>query len=191
VRAALFLVGLLAACGGGGSHDSCHATGYPCGPYGYARGSVVADLTLTGQRDSDGTGSAVDDPVAPIHLHDYFQDATLTALVIVIGTVSCVPCQNEQPTLVASYRAHQPQAAFLEAIVQGAAGAPADTSVVDAWAANYSLPFDLTADPTQALAQYYPANAFPSAMVIRTSDMTIVYQVVGPADGLDAALTQL
>jgi hypothetical protein len=188
---ALFLVGLVAACGGGSSHATCNASDYPCGPYGFAEGAVIADITVMGQRDSDGNGSAVDDPIAPIHLSDYFHDTTLKGLVIIIGAENCVPCQNEQPDLVATYNKHKPQAAFLEAIVQGAGGAPADQSVIDGWATNYMLPFDLTADPTSALASYYPANTFPSAMAIRTSDMTIVYQVVGTADGLDAALSAL
>ncbi len=179
-------------CGGASVHSAvCDAGAYPCGPYGYAAGSVIANLTVMGQRDSDGNGSAVDDPVQPISLIDYFSDHTISALAIIIGAETCVPCQNEQPSLVALYNQYRPKVAFLEAIVQGSAGALADQSVIDNWATQYSLPFDITNDPTQALANYYPANSFPSAMAIRISDMTIVYQVDGPADGLQAAIDQI
>jgi hypothetical protein len=170
---------------------SCDARQYPCGPYGYGPGTVMANLTLVGQRDLNGDGSAVDDPAAPIQLADYFHANGLGALALVIGAESCVPCQNEQPMLVQLYRAYGARVAFLEAIVQSSSGAPADQQVIDNWALRYALPFDITADPTQALAPYYPANTFPSAMAIRLADMRITYQMVGPADGLQAALDQI
>jgi hypothetical protein len=193
-----WLTALLFACGCGGGTQApaaCDAGAYPCGPYGYGMGATIADLTLSGQRDANGNGRATDDPVAPIHLSDYFHDPALAALVIVIGSESCVPCQNEQPDLVTLQQRYpgqgSPKVALLEAIVQNAAGQPADQRVIDAWVARFAVPFDMTADPDQVLAPYYPANDFPSAMAIRLADMRIVYQVVGPADGLQQTLDQI
>ncbi len=187
-----WLVLLVCGCSSGTqASNSCDAATYPCGPYGYAAGATIADVALTGQRDTNGNGNATDDPVGTIQLSDYFHDPKLKALTIIIGSEGCVPCQNEQPDLVTLYQHYQGRVAMLEAIVENAAGQPADQRVINAWVARFNVPFDMTPDPTQALALYYPANSFPSAMAIRLSDMRIVYQVVGPADGLMQALDQI
>lgn len=187
-----WLLCLLAGCSSvTKSAVSCDAGAYPCGPYGYTTGAVIADLAISGQRDSNGNGNATDDPVVTIQLSDYFHDPKLKALVIIIGSESCVPCQNEQPSLVTLQQRYQGQVAMLEAIVQNASGQPANQAVIDAWVASFSVPFDMTPDPTQALAPYYTANSFPVAMAVRLSDMQIVYHVVGPDDGLQATLDQV
>jgi thiol-disulfide isomerase/thioredoxin len=170
---------------------ACDAGAYPCGPYGYGMGAVIADFTVSGQRDQNGNGRATDDPVISIAMSDYFHDPKLKALAIIVGSESCVPCQNEQPDLVTLHQRYQGKLAILEAIVQNAVGQPADQRVIDNWVARFAVPFDMTPDPGQALAPYYPANNFPSALAIRLSDMRIVYQVVGPADGLQQTLDQL
>jgi hypothetical protein len=185
MRWLLFLFGCGAASHGG---NICDAGAYPCGPYGYGPGAVLADIAVSGQRDQNGNGRATDDPVMAIRMADYFHDAKLKALAIVVGSESCVPCQNEQPDLVTLFQRYQGKLALLEAIVEDAAGQPADQRVIDNWVARFNVPFDMTADPGQALAPYYPGNSFPSAMAVRLSDMKIVYQVVGPADGLQQTL---
>lgn len=195
MRALLWLT-LLGACGGSSATPSdagsCSPSLYPCGPYGYAMGAVIANLTIQSQHDANGNGSAVDDPVLPVQLADYFRNPNLKALAIIIGSESCVPCQNEQPTLVSLYKGYPAgEVVFLDAIVQNSTGGPADQTVIDNWATQFSVPFDLTADPTHALTPYYPTNSFPSAMAIRTADMKIVYSVTGPADGLQAAIDQI
>ena len=179
----------LVGCGGSSAPTMmCNAADYPCGPYGYAQGSTIGNLMLMGQRDANGNGSAADDLVTTITLADYFHDANLQALVLIIGAEDCVPCQNEQPDLVTLDQKYGGKVAFLEGIVHAVGGAPATQATVDNWAMRYMLPFDLTHDPDQVLAPFYPANTFPSAMAIRLSDMQIVYKVTGPADGLQAAL---
>src|SRR5262249_3617748 len=139
---------LLAACSVGNKPGNiCDAGVYPCGPYGYTTGAVIADVAVSGQRDANGHGNASDDPVGTIHLSDYFHDARLKALAIIIGSESCVPCQNEQPTLVTLQQRYQGRVAFLEAIVQNATGQAADQKVIDAWVATFNVPFDMTPDP--------------------------------------------
>jgi thiol-disulfide isomerase/thioredoxin len=154
-------------------------------------GAVIGDFAVQGQRDTNGNGNATDDPLVTIQMGDYFHDPALKALAIIIGSESCVPCQNEQPMLITLQQMYGGKVAMLEAIVQDAGGRPATQQVIDNWVARFNVPFDMTPDPTQALAPYYPANSFPSTMAIRLSDMKIVYQVVGPATGLQQTLDQI
>jgi len=185
-------------CGGGASTadsdgGACDPKAYPCGPYGLAQGSTIANLSLPGKHDQNGSGNVLDDAVTTLQLADYFARPSLRALVIVIGTETCVPCQNEQPTLLdanARYAANG-TVAFLEAIVQGQGGKPADTSVLDAWVTRYQVPFDMTADPNGTLLPYYNASAFPSSLVIRVKDMTLVTVKAGAIDNLTAILDPL
>src|ERR1700748_957951 len=90
----LALLFLLGGCGGSSANKvACDARAYPCGPYGYAAGSVIGDPALLGQKDVKGNGSAVDDPLVAIRFADYFHDSNLSALAIIIGAETCVPCQ--------------------------------------------------------------------------------------------------
>lgn len=184
-------VSMAGACGGTGATQgaTCDAFAYPCGPYGFVQGSTIADLVLPTQHDDNASGSAVDDPVVTVHLSDYREKAS--SLAIVIGSQTCAPCQNEQSTLVDLSRRYT-RAVFLEAIVQGQAGAQADQAVVDGWATQFALPFDLTADPSRALLPYYDPTAFPIGIVIRLADMQIVHIGSGQitaGDAFEASLT--
>lgn len=188
VRLLPVLAIVLTACTGGsnGAVDggACDAAGYPCGPYGLAPGSTIANLSIPGKRDQNHSGDVLDDPVLPITFADYHGTPGLRALLIVIGTETCVPCQNEQPDLLALHSRYAASGALaiLEAIVQGQAGKPADTAVLDAWVTRYQVPFDMTADPTSALQPYYSSAAFPSSLLIRVADMSLVSVVTGPLD---------
>jgi hypothetical protein len=188
---------LLSACGGGGgpAHDagSCDTTSYPCGPYGFAQGSTIDNLSLSGKRDANQSGDVLDDPIGPIWLGDYHAQPGLRALLIVIGTETCVPCQNEQPQLLSLYRRYAASGALavLEAIVEGQGGKPADTAVVDAWVSRFGVPFDMTADPTGALRPYYSSASYPWAFVLRVADMNLISVVNGPPDGIEATIEAL
>jgi thiol-disulfide isomerase/thioredoxin len=180
-----FFALLLAACGGGAAKPggldggNCDPTMYPCPPYGYTVGSVVGDLTLSGRRDTDGNGSVLDDPLGPISLSDYYKDKNTHVLFISLATVWCAPCATEQPSLVQlyqSYRAAGQGVAFLEAVVQDSAGKPATSADADTWAMTYQIPFDMAFDPANALSPYYNPTSFPVQLVIKTSDMSLVYQ---------------
>ncbi len=188
---ALFAAGALVACGADpAARGACDAgaSDYPCGPYGLTVGSTIANLTIVAQRDTNQSGSVLDDPAQPISLAAYRAEPQRAALAIIIGSESCVPCQNEQPELVTLHARYGGRVAILEAIVEDSQGAPADQQVIDTWVARFSVPFDMTADPTSVLAPYYPATSFPSALAINLATMEITYLVVGPAVGLEAAL---
>ncbi len=174
----------LAGCGTHASQPSndgaaCDPATYPCGPYGYAIGSTIGDLTVTGRVDSDGNGSVLDDPIQPISLHDYFANKKIKVLFISLATVWCAPCTTEQPSLVQlydDYKSAGQGVAFLQLILQNGQSMPSSQSDVDAWAQTYSIPFDMAYDPQNALAPYYSPTAFPEQLVLRTSNMTLVYQ---------------
>jgi thiol-disulfide isomerase/thioredoxin len=164
--------------------DTCDPLTYPCGPYGYAPGAIVANLSLVGQHDDNNSGLPTDDAVKPIHFADYFAQKGYKALVVLAAAEWCSPCQAEQPELVSlfnAYKANGNKVAMVEAIVQDKDGNPADMTVVDRWTNRFHLPFDMVADPGNALNPYYDINAFPMQMVVRTSDMKIIWQNNGLA----------
>jgi hypothetical protein len=198
VRAAVPLLAVVvaasAACGGGGGAvdaGACDAAAYPCGPYGLTAGSTIADLTFAGRRDDDRNGTAANDPVRAVSLDEYYAAPALRAIVLIVASETCVPCQNEQPTLLSLHARYGDQVAFIEAIVQGQAGQPADTSTLDKWAAQFGVPFDMTADPSGVLRPYYDASAFPATLVLRRADMQIVAAIAGMAGSLQAILDPL
>ena len=162
--------------GKGGGGEACDATQYPCGPFGYALGSIVDNLQFVGQHDDDANGTPTNDPILPIKLSDYYRDKGIKVLAVLVAAEWCPPCKAEQPELVKSWNDYQAKKAgvqYFEAIIQQNNGSPADMATVDRWATTYKLPFDVGADPTVALGPYYNIAAFPMQMVIQTSDMSI------------------
>lgn len=194
-----FLVALaLVACGkpGGGAGDGgvCDATKYPCGTPGFTVGSTMANVSLSGYADVDKNGNPLDDPFGTFTFASYYKDATVKVLGISISAEWCAPCRNEQAAFVsmmASYRAAGAAVAFVEPLVQNAAAAPADKTVIENWARTYSIDFDIGFDPTNTLAGYYEPQSFPMQMVVRTRDMSILYVSPGQDNGqLKAAIDQ-
>src|SRR5437868_2735539 len=81
----------------------------------------------------------------------------------------------------------------LEGIIQDVAGNPAAIANVDTWGQTYHIPFGLASDGADVLGPYYNISAFPMQMIIRTSDMKIMYQENGehPASDLQAVFDQI
>ncbi len=158
---------------------------YPSGPYGFQVGSRIANLELTGQRDSNNSG-LIDssDEIVSIHLSDYYMKQ-YKALFVGVAAQWCNPCKMEQPGLVSLHAANKSNVGFVEAIIQKNDGSPADITTVDQWTSAYKIPFDMAADPTVALGPYYAEPAFPMQLVIDTKDMTIVFQGNGTSADLE------
>jgi thiol-disulfide isomerase/thioredoxin len=193
-RLHLIALALLAGCGPGGGSPadmakSCGAGAYPPGPYGATQGSILDNLTLSGRRDENMSGSPTDDPQKDIHFADYYKDPSVKALVILTAAEWCQPCKAEQPGLVTMYKDYKTKGAkvaFIEAIIEDNAGMVAAIANVDAWATTYKIPFDMAADPTRALGPYYNKSTFPMQMVVSTCDMSITYMNNGVSSDLQA-----
>jgi thiol-disulfide isomerase/thioredoxin len=178
--------------GKGGDATVCDPALYPCGPYGYQPGSVIEDLSLVARVDGNGDGRTdAADPVGTIPLSRYFQDKNIYALVMTGSAEWCGPCQAEQPGLKELYESYEKAGghlAILETIIQDANYRPSTIAVADRWKSRFQLPFDVAADPSVVLSPYYDINAFPMNMVIRTSDMKIVWQSNGGGTEAEAEL---
>jgi hypothetical protein len=89
---------------------------------------------------------------------------------------------------------YQPLGArFFEAMIEGwdeQNGTPATSGDIDHWATEHSLHVGIGLDPEDKIHQYADISAFPLNMVVRTSDMTIVYMQTGEVD-LDPILAPL
>ncbi len=194
------LMGAQGSCGGssgpstvieqgkGGAAAQCDPKTYPCGPYGTQVGSVIQNLSFPGRVNATA-------PVTTISLSDFYQNKKIQALAISATAWWCPPCNDEQPPAEKLYQGYQAEGdgvAFLEASIQKTDGSPADMTSTDAWRAKYNLTFDLVCDPTNVLQPYYNINAFPMNMVVRTSDMRIVWQFNGEdMAGLKNAIDQV
>jgi hypothetical protein len=159
---------------------------YPAGPYGFTVGRVMEDLVFAGKHDTNGDGKIDSaDPATTIALSDYYQSSSTHLLAVIACATWCTPCVMEQPglnTLYATY--HQQGVAFLGVIMQGISGAPAAMSDLNSWGNSRSVPYDLVVDPNQSLGLYLPIpDSFPMQMLVRTSDMRIVWQNSGAVAG--------
>jgi thiol-disulfide isomerase/thioredoxin len=150
---------------------------YPAPPYGYRAGRVIEDLAFQGKHDADLSGRVdSNDPVTTLSLHDYHQDPNTKLLVIVACAMWCAPCVAEQPslnTMSTSYEASG--VAFLSVILQNPSSGPSTIPNLNNWGAAKNVPYDLAIDPTELLGPYFPIQAFPMQMLIRTRDMRILW----------------
>jgi len=169
----------------------CDPAVYICTDYGYTTGTTIENLEILGKRDDNHDGSPVDDPIRTIRFSDYHQDKSTKALVVLVAAEWCAPCRIEQPGLIDLYNKYDAASAgvaFLEALAQDKFGNPADMLVADRWAntqwgaQQQKIPFDIAADSASVLGPYYNVGAYPMQMVIRTSDMKIMYQNNGNAN---------
>lgn len=203
VALALSLASIVSACGsnlppeqevivpdeqgkGDGGTEQCDPTKYPCGPFGFLPGSKIENLSLPGRNDADGDGSLLGEETFQLELSRYYQAQGVKALVITASAEWCGPCQAEQPSLKALYNDYKNQpnkVGIMEAVIQNIEGGPADWVVAERWSRKFGLPFDVVVDPTGVLSPYYDISAFPMNMVIRTKDMSIVWQKNGLAEG--------
>jgi AhpC/TSA family len=161
---------------------------YPAPPYGYREGRVIEDLVFQGKHDSDLSGRVDSlDPVATLSLHDYHLNPNDKLLVIVACAVWCGPCNAEQPSLNTLYNTYKSSGvAFLSVIMEGTTTTPATMNNLNNWGASKNVPYDLVIDPLGLLGPYFTQQAFPMQMLVRTSDMRIVWQ----NSGSDPALMQ-
>jgi hypothetical protein len=209
LRCSAWLV-LIAACSSGsngGESTSCFScpgwtppvqtspdAAYPSGPYGTTSGTTIADFMVTGMHNTSLMGSLISQPVTNIWLSSYRND--YKAIVVMLSAAWCPHCIDAAPayqSLYLSENSSGPKIAFLEVMVQGTDHQPAVASSLDSWVSMFGLTYDVAVDPVGALLPYYYVggqfNSFPGHLVIRTSDMQIVYvQSDGDITNVQAAV---
>jgi hypothetical protein len=158
------------------------AAPYPPGPYGFSKGSVIANLSFSGKREINGVYSSM----MPIALSDYYRSAKYLAL---LGENKSMPCVDQQQ-LIATWTAQHPDVRFLEVLTQALnVQGPATESDIDDWIAIGALHIDVAVDPLNNLSQF-TSGEFPLALIIDTSTMTIIGASVATED-LTAQLNAL
>jgi hypothetical protein len=157
------------------------AVGYPPGPYGYKQDRIIENLQFTGKIPSMPGTDYSTLPMQKITLND-FRINPAVKLVFMVGSARwCVPCNEEQPKvrdLGAKYQSQGVQ--LFDVLVEGAM--PGDGAIagdIDKWSYKFSLNVPVGIDPDFSLSQYADVSAFPLGMMIRTSDMKIVWMCIG------------
>ncbi|MCA9621234.1 MAG: hypothetical protein KC731_19565, partial [Myxococcales bacterium] len=113
------------------------------------------------------------------------------ALVVLISSVWCGPCNQEAAqVLPVEYPTYKPMGGhFISVMIDGPTpGDPAKiqhitnwaNSYLSSWAANDGTVYSLVMDPAEKVMPMYEP-AFPSNLIVRTSDMRIMYRHTGVA----------
>jgi hypothetical protein len=162
---------------------------YPCGPYGYDIGATIADLSFVGQRDDNANGH-IDTGDTATTLDLKALAAGVDVLVIDVCAEWCQPCQMDQPNLNALYGSYTAggRVAFAGALTQDVLERPADLAALDRWGTQYHVPYPMLVDPDARTQLYLPEASYPEHLVIRTSNMTLVYRSNGPDSTLQSVI---
>jgi hypothetical protein len=188
---ALVSVFIISGCAGGPKVDDTPnqmsgAANYVPGPYGYAQGSVIENIQFIGKLDPAGhAGTALYEgmPMKEFSLADYHNDTAVKYVVLSGNAGWCKPCNDEQAFVPGWQQEFEPKGfRFLEALVQGynaRTGAPATEADIDRWQKAHDLHVAIGLDPQSVMFKYADVAAFPLNMIVRTSDMQIVYMQVG------------
>lgn len=149
---------------------------YPAGPYGYATGTTIGNLSFIGKQ----ADAHVD--YGTLTMQTFTLDAVRqnAKLILIDGAARwCTPCNRDQPTM------HQIQQSYaakgvvtMEVVVEGQYGVAATENDINRWANLYELAGIVTIDPAYEMSKYADVTAFPMYMVVRASTMQIEYMQV-------------
>jgi thiol-disulfide isomerase/thioredoxin len=173
---------------------------YPLGPYGYAKKSVMANISFLAKTDPDGAvGVANYAGLEPqyISMADYHNDPNVGWLVLTGAAGWCGPCREEARTLPTVSKKWEPMGVrFLTVLIQGfdqANQTPATMGDVDRWQQLTKGHVAIGLDPNDNLHEFASEIAsFPLNILVRTADMSIQWTALGvnPDDpSLDPILT--
>lgn len=159
------------------------AGSYPAGPYGYASGSVIANLGFIGKSAPAAT-DYTPLPMQALGLGDL--RANGTKLILIEGAARwCVYCNQDQPAMKQLEATYGPRGVVtLEVLAEGTYGVTATEDDINRWTARNMLSGTIVIDPERQLDKYADVNAYPLYMIVRASDMQIEYMATG---GMSAA----
>jgi hypothetical protein len=185
-------------------------TDYPAGPYGTAKGSIVARYTFVGFQNAQADHSATQ----PIQLADFYnphaddasyapadaaQDDRLfpagslygsgapkpRALSITVSSSWCGACRNEAKTMIpARHLKYKPLGGeFLIQLNDGPApGHVAVQQDLLSWTTQFHVNFPATIDAHRQLDALFVASVYPANIILDTRTMRIVEVVAGVPD---------
>jgi thiol-disulfide isomerase/thioredoxin len=162
---------------------------YPLGPYGYAKGSVIANLQFQAKIDpmgAAGTAAYADLDTQTVNLSDYFQNNNPDVgwLVLTGAAGWCQPCREEAQTMPTVSQKWEPMGVrFLTVLIQGfdeTNQTPATPADIDNWQQKTKEHIGIGTDPKDNLHDFASEIAsFPLNMIVRTADMAIIYTALG------------
>jgi hypothetical protein len=174
-----------------------NAKPYPAGPYGIGKGSIINNYKFVGYVNSvANSGTLAEIQMAEFYnpngdgLHEEGSVFPVgapkpKALLIVVASVWCGPCNTEADTVLpAHYAEYKPQGGeFLAQLADGPTpGKAATQKSLYNWATKYDVDYPLTIDPTYKLSALFDQDAFPANMIIDPRTMRIVEVVAGVPD---------
>jgi hypothetical protein len=170
---------------------------YPTGPFGIGKGSIISNYKFVGYVNSvvnNGT-------LAEIQMAEFYNptgdgvfeegsvfpvgSAKPKALLIVVASVWCGPCNYEAASVLPGLRLqYKPQGGeFLAQLADGPTpGKAATQKSLYNWATKYDVDYPLTIDPTYKLGALFEADAFPANMIIDPRTMKIIEVIAGSAE---------
>lgn len=184
MRLGVVMISLLVAAGCGAPIDptpnrpSTTGGDYPAGPYGYAAGSTISNLTFVGK-----TAPSVQDytplPMKQLQLADL--RASGSKLILIEGGARwCYYCNQDQPAMKQLENDYGSRGVVvLEVLAEGGIGISATEDDINRWAAAHTLSGTIAIDPGRQLVRYADISAFPLYMVLRVSNMHIEYMATG------------
>lgn len=174
----VFAAGVV-ACGGSGSSgnpDGNTMRGeYPVGPYGLTEGSVIEPISFL-LPDS-----------MPRTLEDVWDDPSKKILLMTTSAGWCTACIEEQPKLKEFQEKYGAAGLYIiVALFEDSASNAATAELAASWQRQYSLPFDVVADPQFLLGRYYDRTLTPMNMLVDVGQM----KILRISTGFDANATE-
>jgi len=126
------------------------------------------------------------DPVTgqEVRTADLAGSATVKALLINASAGWCTVCKAEAPELAAWHADYADRGlSILYTVFEDAEGSTPTDGFAKGWCASLSLPFSCLLDPAFAagggLSPYFDHDSAPLNLLVRTSDLTVVYAATG------------
>lgn len=174
------------------------ATAYAPGPYGVSIGSTISNYGMLGfpdynEDDSKARGMNLADFYNPDGKGVYPEDSPYgegeplpKALLVSVGASWCFPCQYEAADVFPeAYEDYSPDGGeFLMSLEQGPDFGPAEEDDLKDWIESFDLnyPGTYTATEVGVWSSIIQEGAFPTTIIIRTSDMEITHIEPGVAN---------
>jgi hypothetical protein len=167
---------------------------YAPGPYGISKGSTVENFEFV------GFANAMEymNTMQVIQLADFYNPTGTDvyppgsqygegkpkpkALLIDVASVWCGPCNIEAGTVLPDlYAQYHPQGGeFLLALADGPdQGVPATPDNLTNWTKKYHVNYPASIDPASKLGALFESDSFPTNILVRTRDMSIVQVIAG------------